>query len=161
MLRVEGYTGFELLAALEAEGIFTELADPYQVLLVLPLLKKGIMYPFDESVQKIATAVAGLPVKGAEATLDESIPLDEGLSTLTYLPQELIGRAAEWISIEDTVGRVAAASIIPYPPGIPLLLGGETVTKRHVTLLLQYLQMKAKFQGAIRANDRQIQVIID
>lgn len=161
MLRVKGSTGFELLAALETVGIYTELADPYQVLLVLPLLKKGIMYPFDESVQRIATVVAGLPVKGEEVVLDESIPLDEGLSTLTYLPQELIGWAVEWISIEDTVGRVAAASIIPYPPGIPLLLGGEAVTKRHVTLLLQYLQMKAKFQGAIRANDRQIQVIID
>ena len=28
MLRVEGYTGFELLAALESEGVFAELADP-------------------------------------------------------------------------------------------------------------------------------------
>ncbi len=161
MLRVEGYTGFELLATLEAEGVFTEFADPFQVLLVLPLLKQGIAYPFNESVQKIGAAVTRLPAKKAGMALVESIPLDEELSTLTYLPQELIGRAAEWTQMEDSVGRVAAASIIPYPPGIPLLLGGETVTKRHVTLLLQYLQMKAKFQGAIRANDRQIQVIID
>ena len=93
--------------------------------------------------------------------MDESIPMDEGLSTLTYLPQELIGRATEWKAIDETVGRVVAASIVPYPPGIPLLLGGETVKERHVALLLQYLQMKARFQGAIRANDKQIQVIID
>ena len=161
MLCVEDYTGFELLAKLEAEGIFAELADPFQVLLVLPLLKKGKGYPFDESVHKIAAAVAGLPVKEVGESMDESIPMDEGLSTLAYLPQELIGRATEWKAIEETVGRVAAASIVPYPPGIPLLLGGETVKERHVALLLQYLQMKARFQGAIRANDRQIQVIID
>ncbi|MFC5603602.1 aminotransferase class I/II-fold pyridoxal phosphate-dependent enzyme [Sporosarcina koreensis] len=159
LLRVKGYTGFELLARLEAEGIFAELADPFQVLFVLPLLKKGIEYPFSESVQRIAAAVEGLPVK--EEVADESIPMDEGLSTLTYLPQELLERDTEWRSIEESVGRVAAASIIPYPPGIPLLLGGETVTERHVASLMQYLQMNAKFQGAIRANDRRIQVIID
>ncbi|WP_252505006.1 aminotransferase class I/II-fold pyridoxal phosphate-dependent enzyme [Sporosarcina sp. Marseille-Q4943] len=160
LLRVQGYTGFELLARLEAEGIFAELADPFQVLLVLPLLKKGIEYPFNESVQKIAIAVASLPIERGQE-INESIPEDKGLSTLTYLPQELLGRDTEWKTIEESVGHVAAASIIPYPPGIPLLIGGETVTERHVTSLLQYLQMNAKFQGAIRANDRQIQVIID
>jgi arginine decarboxylase len=161
LLRVDGYSGFELLSRMEAEGIFAELADPFQALLVLPLLKKGKVYPFDESVQKIAAAVAGLPVREVGEAMDELIPLDEGLSTLTYHPQELNGRDVEWKPIEETVGRVTAASIIPYPPGIPLLLGGETVTERHVALLLQYLQVKARFQGAIRANDRQIQVIID
>ncbi|MCM3639425.1 aminotransferase class I/II-fold pyridoxal phosphate-dependent enzyme [Sporosarcina luteola] len=161
LLRVQGYTGFELLARLEMEGVFAELADPFQVLFVLPLLKKSNEYPFSESVQRIAAAVASLPMKEELELMDESIPADEGVSTLTYLPQELHGRETVWKSIEEAVGYVAAASIIPYPPGIPLLLGGEMVTKRHITTLLQYLQMNAKFQGAIRANDRQIQVIID
>lgn len=160
LLRLEGYTGFELQAKLEAEGVFAELADSFQVLFVLPLLKKGMEYPFDESVQKITAAVAGLSVGEGQVTND-LIAMDEGLSTLTCLPQELLGRDTEWKTIEECVGCVAAASIIPYPPGIPLLLGGETVTERHVAALLQYLQMKAKFQGAIRANDRQIQVIFD
>ncbi|MFS0690761.1 aminotransferase class I/II-fold pyridoxal phosphate-dependent enzyme [Sporosarcina sp. 179-K 8C2 HS] len=160
LLRADGNTGFELLSRLEAEGVFAELADPFQVLLVLPLLKKGKEYPFNESVQKIAAAVDGLSIKKGQE-INESIPMDEGLSTLTYLPQELLGRDTEWKTIEESVGHVAAASIIPYPPGIPLLIGGETVTERHVASLLQYLQMNAKFQGAVRANDRQIQVIID
>lgn len=161
LLRVQGYTGFELLARLEVEGVFAELADPFQVLFILPLLKKGNEYPFSETVRRIATTVKSLPVKEKIELLDEPIPMDEGLSTLTYLPQELHGRGTGWKSIEETVGFVAAASIIPYPPGIPLLIGGETVTDRHVASLLQYLQMNAKFQGAIRANARQIQVIID
>ncbi|WP_432362874.1 aminotransferase class I/II-fold pyridoxal phosphate-dependent enzyme [Sporosarcina sp. UB5] len=161
LLRVEGYTGFELLARLEAEGVFAELADPFQVLFVLPLLKKGQAYPFSESVQKIAAAVVTLPAKEEVWTMDELIQIGEDISTLTYLPQELLGRDNGWKAIEESVGYVAAASIIPYPPGIPLLLGGEKVTEHHVTSLLQYLQLNAKFQGAIRANDRQIQVIID
>ena len=38
----------------------------------------------------------------------------------------------EWIPYEEAVGRVAAASIIPYPPGIPLLIGGEKIVRRSI-----------------------------
>ena len=60
ILRVEGYSGFELQKELEAEGIYAELADPYQVLFVLPLLKVGSDYPFDEIGEKIESAIARL-----------------------------------------------------------------------------------------------------
>lgn len=39
---------------------------------------------------------------------------------------------AERIRYRDAAGRVAAAFVIPYPPGIPLLCPGETVTDAHI-----------------------------
>ena len=39
VLRVRGYSGYVLQEKIELQGIFCELADPKQVLLVLPLLK--------------------------------------------------------------------------------------------------------------------------
>ena len=36
---------------------------------------------------------------------------------------------------------MAAASIIPYPPGIPLLLAGERVTESHLKSLKSLLAM--------------------
>ena len=41
------FNGFQMQDAFEKEGIFTELADPSNVLLVLPLLKKDMEFPFD------------------------------------------------------------------------------------------------------------------
>ena len=52
-----------------------------------------------------------------------------------------------------------AASIIPYPPGIPLLIGGEKIVDGHIQSLTKLLQVGAKFQGDIRINERQIVVV--
>lgn len=35
----------------------------------------------------------------------------------------------EYVPIEESVGRVCASSIIPYPPGIPLICPGEIISK--------------------------------
>ena len=42
--------GFQMQDAFEKEGIFTELADPSNVLLVLPLLKKDMEFPFERVI---------------------------------------------------------------------------------------------------------------
>ena len=46
LVRAEGYSGFYIQKQLEMEGVYSELADPDQVLFVLPLLKVEHDYPF-------------------------------------------------------------------------------------------------------------------
>jgi len=159
ILRIEGYSGFDVQKKLEAEGIYSEIADRYQVLFVLPLLKVGSIYPLDEVCGKINTAVTRL--NGSEKIIStvESPPLGEGLSRLVYTFEEVANMEVEWIPYADSVGRVAAASVIPYPPGIPLLIAGEIVKAEHVQTLGELLQMGAKFQGEIRINEEQIVVV--
>ena len=52
-----GLSGYELQVLLEEVGIYTELADPQNVLFVLPLLKKEHAYPFLKTVDKIEVAI--------------------------------------------------------------------------------------------------------
>lgn len=35
------------------------------------------------------------------------------------------------VSVEEAVGMVAAEMVIPYPPGIPLIMYGESITSEH------------------------------
>lgn len=159
IIRVEGYSGFELQKELEAEGVFAELADPYQVLFVLPLLRVGFDYPFEEIGGRIEFAVARLNQTCEMPNLVETPLFDEGISYLTYTARQLAQMETEWIPYDKAVGRVVAASIIPYPPGIPLLIGGEKIVDGHIQSLTRLLQVGAKFQGAIRINERQIVVV--
>lgn len=161
ILRIEGYSGFDIQQRLEAEGIYGEIADPYQVLFVLPLLKVESTYPFDEIHEKMKTAVASLNGLDKMRSKVEAPALGEGLSCLAYTFEETANMEVEWIPYEDSVGRVAAASIIPYPPGIPLLIAGEIVKDEHVQTLGKLLQMGAKFQGEIRINEKQIVVVMN
>lgn len=54
----------------------------------------------------------------------------------------------EAIPVEDSAGRQAAEMIIPYPPGIPLLYSGETITEETRSRLIRLRHSGAKCQGA-------------
>ncbi|WP_203248935.1 aminotransferase class I/II-fold pyridoxal phosphate-dependent enzyme [Sporosarcina beigongshangi] len=159
IIRVKDCSGFELQRELEVEGIYAELADPYQVLFVLPLLKVGTDYPFEEIAKRMESAVTRLHLVREKRNVLEMPLLNEGISYLTYTARQMVQMETEWISYDEAVGRVVAASIIPYPPGIPLLIGGEKIGDGHIQTLMNLLQMGAKFQGAIRVDEGQIVVV--
>ena len=136
-----------------------ELADLYHVLLVLPLLKKEQEYPFEETAEKIEKAIEYTTTSKVKTQLPELPVLDQVISKPSYIMKELKKLHAEWIPYEDAVGKIAAASLIPYPPGIPLILAGERITKYQIQSLISLLATGARFQGAIRLHEKQIFVV--
>lgn len=161
MVRIEGYSGFTIQKELDAVGVYAELADPYQVLFVLPLLKKEHDYPFEGIAKKIELAVSRVVQSTNRNYLLETPMVDKAISTLSYSVKELEEFESDWTPYEEAVGMVAAASITPYPPGIPLLLAGERVMESHLQSLASLLKMGAYFQGAIRVKEKQIFVVIN
>ncbi len=161
IVRVEGVSGFDVQKAMDAAGIYVELADPYQVLLVLPLLKKGHHFPFETISDQLAAIVVQLDKSDGTAKAPHLSMPSEVVSVLHYTASELEQLPTEWLSYAQTVGKVAAASVVPYPPGIPLLLAGESVTEWHIQSLETLLAMGANFQGAIRITKKQILVVMN
>jgi len=143
----EGCSGFELQEIFEEQGIFTELADQFHVVFVLPLLKKGIQYPYDETLVKIKAALEKrTPVIQVEKILYRN---QEELTLLCMTYEEMEHKEIEYVAMKDAIHRVAAKMITPYPPGIPLLLPGEKIKKEQIETLIQLLELNAKFQGDI------------
>jgi len=161
-LRVAGYSGFAVQKCLNGEGVYVELADLDQVLLVLPLVKQGARYSLETVYGRINRALTKL-APGALENRGEVRPLvlHEKVSQLAYLPSELADLESEWISYKDAEDRVAAASVIPYPPGIPLLIGGEKIGEGHIRSLRELIVGQARFQGAIRVENELILVVKD
>ena len=56
--------------------------------------------------------------------------------SLTY--KEMVDRPFVWVSMDQAVGMIAAKMLIPYPPGIPLLMPGEKVTSEQVLIIQNY-----------------------
>ncbi|PFP16023.1 arginine decarboxylase [Bacillus sp. AFS073361] len=136
--------GFELQRRLEEAAIFTELADPNNVLLILPLLKEGQRFPFEETLLKIKKALAGLPVHTPHEIFET---VRQKISTLAIPFKEMENLEIKELPITKALGEVCAETIIPYPPGIPLLLKGERVTKERLSQLSLLIQTGARFQG--------------
>ena len=43
----------------------------------------------------------------------------------------------ERVNLQDAIGRISVEMVCPYPPGIPLLIPGETLDKARVDWLLE------------------------
>lgn len=149
-------SGFALQQQLDHEGVFTELADPFNVLFIFPLLKKSIDYSFEDVYKKVTNVVKKLPSKEQQIELQVTVPSFHELSSLTIDYWQMKHMTKQIVSIEQSVGKIAAEMIIPYPPGIPLLLEGERITDTHIQQLRLLLQTGARFQGGIHLNDRKI-----
>ena len=53
---------------------------------------------------------------------------------------KLVAGEVELVSIDELEGRIAAEMIVPYPPGIPLIMPGERYNER-CKPIIDYLAM--------------------
>ena len=159
LLRVPGYSGFQLQEQLNEQGVYVELADTFQVLLVLPLLQKGTTILFAEIVCRIQQSVQQLLVTPRTLEVYKLPSMTEEISQLVYTTASLKKMKTTWLPYGQVIGRIAAATVIPYPPGIPLVIAGERITIRHIQTLERLVNMGAKFQGKTRINESQLLVV--
>jgi arginine/lysine/ornithine decarboxylase len=142
----QGISGFHLQKRLESVGVYTELADPYNVLLIFPLLKKGEIYPVKEVINRIKGSLQGelekVQIKGD--FIKRSTPTFSCLA-IDYKQQLLTPQKV--IPILESIGKNSAEMVIPYPPGIPLLMEGEKITLDKMEELLHLIKLGARFHG--------------
>ena len=81
------------------------------------------------------------------------------ISTLEYPQNEMRKFTKEPADINKAAGRLHAGNIIPYPPGIPLIMDGERITEEIVQKLSRLIGMDAHIQGLL--NGEQLLVYIE
>ncbi|MCY8310406.1 aminotransferase class I/II-fold pyridoxal phosphate-dependent enzyme [Bacillus vallismortis] len=151
-----GHSGYTLQNILERANIFTELADENQVLLVLPLggnrrISAETIKFIDEEIEK--TPPDQVFVSGEWAT--------RPVTVLPYQKKELQTFKKEYVDFDEAAGRLNAEDVIPYPPGIPMIMAGERMTKESVQKLSRLISMKMHVQGNTKIKEKQLLVYIE
>ncbi|WP_030196550.1 aminotransferase class I/II-fold pyridoxal phosphate-dependent enzyme [Streptomyces sp. NRRL S-87] len=86
----------------------------------------------NETEATLLTALEAL-VRGAEEIEPRSdihLPSPSGLELeQVMLPRDAFFAAAEHVDADRAVGRIAAETISPYPPGVPAIAPGEVITR--------------------------------
>ncbi|UTT87106.1 arginine decarboxylase (plasmid) [Vibrio pelagius] len=59
---------------------------------------------------------------------------------------QLVKRNVEKVAVKDMVGRIVAVQVVPYPPGIPLMMPGEKVEASN-TAVIDYLLALQEFDS--------------
>lgn len=136
-------SGYELQALFESQNIYTELADPYNVLLVLPL---ATGQKYQHIIEILESSLKPFEIKEEPKKLN---PVVSKYSTLPICYKDVKRYNKKVINLSDSVGMLASHMIVPYPPGIPLVMIGERITKDHLEQIKVLLQLGAKIQGII------------
>ncbi|MGQ5111182.1 aminotransferase class I/II-fold pyridoxal phosphate-dependent enzyme [Bacillus halotolerans] len=151
-----GHSGFTLQKILERVNIFTELADENQVLLVLPLGGKRRITA--ETIKNIDHEIEKTPSDQMNVSAEwEAQPI----TVMPYPKKVLNTLQKEYVGFDKAAGRLNAEDVIPYPPGIPMIMAGERITRESVQKLSRLISMKTHVQGNMKISEKQLLVYIE
>ncbi|MBO1004746.1 aminotransferase class I/II-fold pyridoxal phosphate-dependent enzyme [Pseudogracilibacillus auburnensis] len=148
MIRHPALSGYELQSIFEEMAIFPEMADPYQVLFTFPLLKEGMEYPFNDAIKRMEV-YPWSSIRSDRQIIEANEYPNNKISQLSFSYKEMQELDEKWVKMNEAVGQIASKMTIPYPPGIPLLLPGEEITKKHMKQLQSLIEAGARFQGDV------------
>ncbi len=60
--------------------------------------------------------------------------------------REVVRRNVEYVRLDDMAGRIPAVMMVPYPPGIPIVMGGERLNEK-ARPILDYLLAREEFEN--------------
>ncbi|OWZ83634.1 aminotransferase class I/II-fold pyridoxal phosphate-dependent enzyme [Natranaerobius trueperi] len=141
-LKINGYQLSDILR--KEYNIQVELAEENQILLlVTPQHTKEQIERLEASFRKISKDYS---IKGKKEIKKYKYELPKRpVQKLT--PREATFRKGRYLKLSDSIGMVAKEFVIPYPPGIPLLVPGEVITEEVYEFLDYLTKTKVHCQG--------------
>lgn len=153
-----GYTGFQVEKLMRRKfNIYAEYADLCNVYFLVTFGNNS------QDVKRLVQAFIylsgrkGRPIKNDKLADKESISLSQLLkeysAQMKKLPQkameprEAFLAEGEWIPLKFSSGRIIKRALIPYPPGVPLLLPGEIIEREYIDLIEGLLKSGCRMEG--------------
>jgi arginine/lysine/ornithine decarboxylase len=137
-------SGYELQSLMEKEGIYSELADDRNVLLVLPLGMMDSITDLEKVFHKLSDQ---LSIYRNKESFEKNVPVFPAVTMLELTYTQMKKMHPQKMLMEAAAGYIAAEAVIPYPPGIPLIAKGEKIKAESIRLYFSLKEKGAKFQG--------------
>ncbi|MQR96677.1 aminotransferase class I/II-fold pyridoxal phosphate-dependent enzyme [Fictibacillus phosphorivorans] len=152
-----GITGYEAETWLRQNyNIEVELSDLYNILCLITtadhekdtmILVKALTQLSDELSHSKNEEIKALPVHVPD------IPV------LALSPRDAFYANTESVPFEESAGRIIAEFVMVYPPGIPIFIPGEIITKENLDYIKENLEAGLPVQGPENADLKYLKVI--
>ncbi|MDC3417956.1 aminotransferase class I/II-fold pyridoxal phosphate-dependent enzyme [Aquibacillus salsiterrae] len=140
-----GYDMGNVTRLLEENGLYYELASHNQILFIHGLHPYEQITKLEQTIENINSH---LKFNRRNATIEGKIMFfsnEIGQLDLSY--EQMNEKQTTFITWDEVDNHLAAEAVIPYPPGIPLLMKGEKVTTNHMELITELLKQGVSFQN--------------
>ncbi|RRJ85853.1 amino acid decarboxylase [Gulosibacter macacae] len=136
-IRSTGLDGHTVRNRLAREfDILVEMATASTIVLVVGFGKSPDLRP-------LLRALDALTLPEQDRTAAVELPPLPKAGEMRMLPRDAFFAETELVPVAEAIGRVSAASLAAYPPGIPNVLPGEEITQR----VVEFLQAAATAPG--------------
>lgn len=151
-LGITGHQAEEWLR--ENANIEIELSDLYNILCLVTLgdSRKEINLLVN-ALQRMSDALE------TENAVAEPIVLLPDIPRLAMTPRDAFYADTEIVPIDQAVGRISAEFIMIYPPGIPIFIPGEIITKENISYIHTNIAAGLPVQGPEDDSLQTLQVI--
>lgn len=135
----KGYSGHKLLYYLREKGVQCELSDCRNVV--------AIFSPFNTE-KDFETLYNEL--KNCDVTIlkEKNIKaLECHIPNIKLYPYEVLHRKQVLKDYKKCQNKICREAVVPYPPGIPLIMPGEIIDKKSLDILQYYIDNKVTILG--------------
>jgi arginine/lysine/ornithine decarboxylase len=151
-----GLSGYHVSQVLNNRfDIQVEMADPFHILVIVSIGDR--QDDLDRLVAALRQISAETGLQGALLPLDKVHP-PSLMNTFIMTPREAFYSDTELVGIDRAVGRVSAEIVTVYPPGIPLLVPGEEISKEAIDYLRNMAGLGAIIDG-LNENNSLVRVV--
>ncbi|MDG5789959.1 aminotransferase class I/II-fold pyridoxal phosphate-dependent enzyme [Evansella sp. AB-P1] len=127
-------SAYEWQENFESYGMYPELVTPNHLILTLPFSIEGIANT-RKLCNDIKTCLFIQNFLEAGVKLSNIIYNKQHISEPILSLEELNKVSKKHVYLEESLGEIAAETVTPYPPGVPLILRGEEIQSFHIEKL--------------------------
>lgn len=135
----KGYSGHKLLEYLRENRIQAEMSDSRNVVLIFS--------PFNEmqDFEKLYIALKNCDINSIKqkyvSLMDYEIPMS------IMKPYEVMDKEKIMVELKDSEDKISGGAIVPYPPGIPIIMPGEKICASSIAVIQYYIQANVTLLG--------------
>jgi arginine decarboxylase len=140
-----GLSGYHVSHALNTRfGIQVEMADPFHVLVIVSIGDR--QDDLNRLVESLGVIAMETGLQGALLPLDKVHPPVLN-NRFAMTPRKAFYSDSELVNVNDSSGRVSTEIVTVYPPGIPLLVPGEEISRDAIDYLQNMAGLGAIIDG--------------
>lgn len=150
-----GLTGKQFVAELWAHHRITvEFADPRHIICSISMADEAA------KVELLLNALRAIAADGPKTASPPAVQLPpSALPELILNPRQATFSRSHAVPLAEAAGEICAEQIIPYPPGVPLLVPGERLSAEMIDYLRYLLALNTNIVGPEDAQLKTVRVI--
>lgn len=155
-----GLTGFTAENILNQIGVTPEFSSLQNLIFIISLGNQTAdIDALIHGCQNLAQNLSSIPELTSQGKLCKYRDSDINATFMSISPREAFFADTEILPVEKTIGRICAENICPYPPGIPVLMPGELITKPTIEYLRNIQELGGYITGCVDTNLNNLKII--